>query len=56
MDIRDRAYQYAKFFRVTKTKRDYLAAVEKSSGNKYLSEAEAAWETIDQWEGEVNPR
>ena len=56
MNTRDRAYQYAKLFRLTTTKKDYLTAVGKTTGSEFRAEAELVWDAIDQWEGDVFPR
>ena len=58
MNKRDRAYQYAKLFRLTTKKSDYLAAVENLEPvkGKYREEAELVWDALDQWEGDVFPR
>lgn len=47
--VRERAYQYAKLFRLTTTKKDYFVAVAAHVGIEFHQEANVAWETIDQW-------
>jgi len=53
---RDRVYQYSKLYHLTHRKRDFLSAVKAKLGEEYLNESEVAWEAIDQYEGDVNPR
>lgn len=53
---RERAFTYATFYNSTKTKSEYMSMVVSVVGGGNAEEASVAWEAIDQYEGEVNPR
>ena len=53
---RNRVYEYAKYYHSTSGKQEYLRTIGRNLGKEYLDESDIAWEAIDQWEGEVNPR
>jgi len=53
---KETAYQYAKIYHLTRTKSDFLSAIKKHMPAPDLKIASIVWESIDQYEAEVDPR